>query len=235
MQRVKSSNLSLADESRQPGGKAGYHHGNLKDHLIAATRSLIDVHGPEHFKVADACRLAGVSTAAPYRHFSDREALLEAVAIAGFNDLRDEARAAGKLLPQGTAEAISAIGKAYVVFAIREPNLFRLMFSHNSLASDESDSDNGTEEYPIDGVAPPSPTLCGREAAGRECYEVLLEQLVVTLNRDAIDEEVIKAAFPLWTFVHGLSFLVIDGNLAVNQLPIDIMRQIDFVSTRLMP
>lgn len=228
--------LVLVDDATRSSSKAGYHHGNLRDHLIAATRSLIDEHGPEHFKVADACRLAGVSTAAPYRHFSDREALLEAVAIAGFHDLRDEARAAGRLLPQGSTEAISAIGKAYVLFAIREPNLFRLMFSHNSSGSDESEmeSDTGIHESPKDDVGS-STTLCGREAAGRECYEVLLEQLVFTLKRDVIDEEVIKAAFPLWTFVHGLSFLVIDGNLAVNQLPIDIMQQIDFVSSRLMP
>lgn len=226
------------------GNKAGYHHGNLRDHLIAATRSLIEADGSEHFKIAEACRHAGVSTAAPYRHFSDRQALLEAVAIAGFHDLRDESRAAGRAYVQGTAKALSAIGKAYVVFACREPNLFRLMFSHsaakfNKLIDQHPSKQSIANDKKIIADAKErvkSPEMSSaREIAGRESYEVLLEQLVITLNRETIDEEVLKAAFPLWTFVHGLSFLAIDGNLAVNQLPIDIMAQIDWASERLMP
>ncbi len=226
----------MVNDTESPGNKAGYHHGNLRDHLIAATRSLVEADGSEHFKVADACRGAGVSTAAPYRHFSDRQALLDAVAIAGFNDLRDEARAAGKPHEQGSAKAVSAIGKAYVVFAIREPNLFRLMFGHNRVTPNQLVVASDTKTI-IDAkvIANSSDIVCPRMGAGRECYEVLLEQLVITLQRDVIDEDVLKAAFPLWTFVHGLSFLAIDGKLAVHQLPIDIMQQIDWASERLMP
>jgi len=199
--------------------RTDYHHGNLRDHLIDATRSLVSTDGLEHFKVADACRHAGVSTAAPYRHFSNRQELLEAVAIAGFNDLRDEARAAGRSCQLGSAEAISAIGKAYVAFACREPNLFRLMFG----GSAKQDEDHAQQ----------SASAC--EVAGRQCYEVLLEQLVTTLGKKTIDAAVIEAAFPLWTFVHGLSFLLIDGNLSVNQMPIDTDLQIERVTVQLMP
>lgn len=237
---------AVMSDTKSSSNKAGYHHGNLRDHLIAATRSLIASDGSESFKVADACRHAGVSTAAPYRHFSDRQALLEAVAIAGFHDLRDEARAAGKSYVKGSAKAVSAVGKAYVVFACKEPNLFRLMFSHNAVECSQQLSNNHLSNNQLiasgnktivdaKNCANSSGIVSDRMAAGRECYEVLLEQLVITLKREVIDEEVLKAAFPLWTFVHGLSFLAIDGNLAVNQLPIDIMEQIDWASARLMP
>lgn len=214
--------------------RSGYHHGNLRDHLIAATRSLIESHGSEQFKVADACRYAGVSTAAPYRHFSDRQALLEAVAVAGFHDLRDEARAAGAKHANGSIDAVSAIGKAYVAFACREPNLFRLMFGQSAKDTEHARHATSLVENACKGVTVnPDNNAC--ETAGRECYEVLLEQLVVTLECQSIDEAVVRAAFPLWTFVHGLSFLVIDGNLSVNQMPIDIERQIDWATERLMP
>lgn len=200
--------------------RTGYHHGNLRDHLISATRALIETKRPEYFKVADACRHAGVSTAAPYRHFADRKALLDAVAIAGFHDLREVAWVAGSQHTKGSVDAVSAIGKAYVEFACRESNLFRLMFGQSG-SDDETKAD--TEG------------MSSCEIAGRACYEVLLEQLVVTLARDSIDEQVIEAAFPLWTFVHGLSFLLIDGNLSVNRMPIDVGQQIDRATIRLMP
>lgn len=203
--------------------RPGYHHGNLRDHLIRATRTLIEVKRTELFKIADACRHAGVSTAAPYRHFSDRQALLDAVAIAGFHDLRDAARAAGAQHPKGSVVAVSAIGKAYVEFACNESNLFRLMFGQSGSGADANRSVAKHE-----GANP-----C--EIAGRECYTVLLEQLQATLGRESIDEQVIEASFPLWTFVHGLAFLLIDGNLSVNRMPIDVGQQIERAAERLMP
>lgn len=199
------------------GKRDGYHHGNLRDHLIAATRALIEQDGVDGFKVSHACRHAGVSTAAPYRHFTDKHALLDAVATTGFHDLRDSARAAGAPYEKGSVDAVSAIGKAYVKFAVENPRLFRLMFT---LSEEEKEEERK-----------PSPN----QQAGRECYEVLLEQLVVTLNRDGIDKPVIEAAFPLWTFVHGLSFLLIDDKLSVNKMPIDIEQQIERVTACLMP
>src|ERR1700753_1263168 len=62
----------------------GYHHGNLRAALIKAARDLIKEKGPAGFTFADAARSAGVSPAAPYRHFRDREALLAGVAREGF-------------------------------------------------------------------------------------------------------------------------------------------------------
>lgn len=224
----------MNQEKDGTGKRSGYHHGNLRDHLIAATRSLINIDGSESFKVADACRHAGVSTAAPYRHFSDRQALLDAVAVAGFHELRDEARYAGEAHPKGSNEAVSAIGKAYVAFACREPNLFKLMFGQSAAGQATSNNSGGTNEKHSTTFVDTN-TVSDCKTAGRECYEVLLEQLAATLNQEEINEAVIEAAFPLWTFVHGLSFLVIDGNVSVNRMPINIDEQIDKATMRLMP
>ena len=69
---------------RRAREERGYHHGNLKEALIQAARQLIAEKGPAGFTFADAARSAGVSPAAPYRHFRDREALLADVAREGF-------------------------------------------------------------------------------------------------------------------------------------------------------
>ena len=99
----------------------GYHHGNLKEALIEAARALIAEKGPAGFTFADAARFAGVSPAAPYRHFRDRDALLADVAREGFQ--RFEAMlttgwANGKPDP---VTAFHNVGRAYLAFAHAEP------------------------------------------------------------------------------------------------------------------
>ncbi len=106
----------------------GYHHGNLREALIQAARELIAEKGPGGFTFADAARWAGVSAAAPYRHFRDRDALLADVAREGFQ--RFEAMlaagwAGGKPDP---LTAFHNIGKAYLAFARAEPAYYAAMF-----------------------------------------------------------------------------------------------------------
>ena len=76
------------------GERRGYHHGNLREALVAAAVDLISQHGPEGFTVAEAARLAGVSPGAPYRHFRDAEALLAEVALRGFERFAEALSAA---------------------------------------------------------------------------------------------------------------------------------------------
>ncbi len=73
------------------GGPRGYHHGNLKEALVRAALELIAEKGPAGFTFADAARWAGVSPAAPYRHYRDRDALLADVARRGFEHLHRRA------------------------------------------------------------------------------------------------------------------------------------------------
>ena len=70
--------------SKDGGGPRGYHHGNLKEALIRAALDLIAKKGAAGFTFAEAARWAGVSPAAPYRHFRDRDELLSDVARRGF-------------------------------------------------------------------------------------------------------------------------------------------------------
>jgi AcrR family transcriptional regulator len=108
--------------------EGAYHHGNLREALIEAARKLIAEKGPAGFTFADAARAAGVSPAAPYRHFRDREALMADVAREGFR--RFEA-----MLSTGWANgkpdpltAFNNVGHAYLTFARAEPAYYAAMF-----------------------------------------------------------------------------------------------------------
>jgi AcrR family transcriptional regulator len=106
----------------------GYHHGNLRETLIEAALSLIAEKGPAGFTFADAARWAGVSPAAPYRHFRDRDALMADVARKGFE--RFEA-ALAKAWNGGQPDPMSAfhkVGQAYLDFARTEPAYYAAMF-----------------------------------------------------------------------------------------------------------
>ena len=113
---------------RRAGEERGYHHGNLREALIEAARKLIAEKGPAGFTFADAARSAGVSPAAPYRHFRDREALLADVAREGF--ARFEAMLATGWA-NGKPDPITAfhnVGSAYLAFARSEPAYYAAMF-----------------------------------------------------------------------------------------------------------
>src|SRR3954447_17153714 len=71
--------------SKDGGRGRGYHHGNLKEALMRAALELIAQNGPAGFTFAEAARSAGVSPAAPYRHFRDRDELLSSIARRGFD------------------------------------------------------------------------------------------------------------------------------------------------------
>lgn len=193
--------------------KAGYHHGDLHGELVNAARKLIEEHGPDGFSMSDACRLAGVSTAAPYRHFSSKQDLLSEVAKDGLGRLGAEMEERASGFDRGTIDSISAIGRAYVDFARREPHTFRLMFSTKK-------HQGRVEEL---------------KQVGRGSYGVLLREVARYLGEPDVNETVLRASFPLWTQVHGLSFLAIDGKLEVIDFPVNIDESILLATERLLP
>jgi AcrR family transcriptional regulator len=106
----------------------GYHHGNLKEALVRAALELIAEKGPAGFTFADAARWAGVSPAAPYRHYRDRDALLADVARRGFELF---AAALAQAWDDGRPDVMTAfdrLGKTYLAFAKREPAYYSAMF-----------------------------------------------------------------------------------------------------------
>ena len=82
-----------------PPHRTSYHHGDLRAQLISAVSDLVETHGPDGFSVAEAARRAGVSSAAPYKHFKDRPEILRAVASEGMDRLREAMAAAAARYP----------------------------------------------------------------------------------------------------------------------------------------
>lgn len=190
--------------------KAAYHHGDLRAELVDATRKLVEEKGASGFSVAEAARSAAVSTAAPYRHFKDKTALLHAVAEDGMQRLAASFDARIADLPAGSPEAIVELGCAYVDFAAAEPGVFRLMFAAHE-------------------AKPDSLTM-----AGMACYGRLERQVALHLDSGEQDELTQTVALPLWIFVHGASFLLIDGKLEETRARGGLRELIDRATRRLL-
>ena len=109
-------------------GRRGYHHGNLREALIQAALSLIGEKGPAGFTIAEAARSAGVSPAAPYRHFRDREELMGDVARLGFERFAADLDTAWHGGNPSPLEALQNTGRAYLAFARNEPAYYAAMF-----------------------------------------------------------------------------------------------------------
>jgi AcrR family transcriptional regulator len=108
--------------------RRGYHHGNLREALVDAAIALIEEKGPQGFTMAEAAKRAGVSAAAPYRHFAGRDDLIVEIARRGFvlfAELMEFAYDDGG--PSALA-AFSAIGRAYLAFAEKHPGYYMAMF-----------------------------------------------------------------------------------------------------------
>ncbi|MEX1662211.1 TetR/AcrR family transcriptional regulator [Thioclava sp. 15-R06ZXC-3] len=108
--------------------KQGYHHGNLRQALVASALALIEEKGPTGFTLSEAAKRAGVTPAAVYRHFEGREDLIVECARQGyliFGDVLENAWNDGK--PTALA-AFSATGRAYLAFARQYPGHYMAMF-----------------------------------------------------------------------------------------------------------
>jgi AcrR family transcriptional regulator len=184
--------------SRQDGPR-GYHHGNLKEALIRAALELIAKKGPAGFTFAEAARWAGVSPAAPYRHFRDRDELLADVARRGFEQF---AAALERAWDGGRPEPFAAferVGKAYLEFARKEPSYYSAMFEAG---------------VPLDA----NPEF--REAGDR-AFNVLraaTETLIATMPAGR-RPPVMMMALHIWALSHGIASLFGRGDAASRRLP----------------
>jgi AcrR family transcriptional regulator len=109
-------------------GRRGYHHGNLREALIQSALNLIRDKGAAGFTIAEAARSAGVSPAAPYRHFRDREELIADVARLGFERFANDLEKAWHGGHPSSLEALQNVGRAYLAFARNEPAYYAAMF-----------------------------------------------------------------------------------------------------------
>jgi AcrR family transcriptional regulator len=104
--------------------RASYHHGALKEALLAAAAELIAARGPEGFSLLDSAKACGVGASAPYKHFPDKAALLRAVAARGATLLGEALR-----LAWSSPEGFAGMGAAYLRFARENPGEYAAMFA----------------------------------------------------------------------------------------------------------
>ncbi|MET9211375.1 MULTISPECIES: TetR/AcrR family transcriptional regulator [unclassified Nocardia] len=166
-----------------------YHHGDLPSALVRAAVELLEEDGAADLSLRAAARRAGVSTAAPYRHFADRDALLSAVAAVGYRDLAEQLVAASPA--PSTSEDLAAIAVAYVRFALARPALFRVMFS--------------------DPCDPTSPERVAATTAIHEYVRAIVRQVFPDGDEDSL-------ATAMWALVHGLAFLYLHGKFDADGL-----------------
>jgi AcrR family transcriptional regulator len=179
--------------------RRGYHHGNLKEALIEAALSLISQKGPGGLTFADAARAAGVSPAAPYRHFRDREALLADVAQRGFVLLAEAlTRAWGDGQPDAL-RAFDRVGKAYLGFARQEPAYYAAMF--------ESGADIGAD-----------PNLRAAADDAFSAVRTAVEAVITTLPA-ASRPPAMMMTLHIWSQAHGIASLFGRGDQARRPIP----------------
>jgi AcrR family transcriptional regulator len=166
---------------------------------------LIERAGADALTLRGAAKLAGVSQAAPYRHFRNKEALLAAVAEEGFRAMVELMGRRSAPHRKDPAARLRALGRAYVEFAARHPAHFRLMFGR----------------MPVERTAHP-----GLQAAATAAYGLLIDAIrdcqTAGLARAGEPEELALCA---WSAVHGLSALMVDGQLGERTGPLEPLAQ----------
>lgn len=177
----------------QKNPKIPYHHGDLRNSLIAAAEQLLAQKGVTELSLREVAKAAGVSHAAPYRHFHDKTALIEALATAGFNRLRDGCEKAQMRYPDDPERQFVEAGMAYLFYAIEKPAIVHLMFG---------------------GVV--SLDACGEalKQAADAAFESLV-QIVGNGQKAGLYQkaDVVDLTLTAWSTVYGLSLMATAGLL----------------------
>jgi AcrR family transcriptional regulator len=180
--------------------RESYHHGDLKRALTSAALSLVSEKGPKGFTLTEAARRAGVSAAAPYRHFADKAELLATVAEQGFRELHADLAAAADRASDPN-ERVIELGRVYVRWAVTHPDYYQVMFGTESLKA----------QHP------------GLAEAAEQAFGELLDAITRCQEAGIVQsDDPREAAAPFWSLVHGIASLAIGGDLravGIHQAP----------------
>jgi len=178
-----------------------YHHGNLREALLINGLKLLESTQGIDFSMRELTRIIGVTPNAVYRHFSNKEQLLTALAIYGFEQLL-EAQAQVILKASNPKEAFLETGREYINFAIKNPSLFRLMYGRFAVNQEDEKLKSMADLF----------------------YTGLLYAGATAYNTTAQDSQAQTRATLSWGIVHGLSHLIIDGQFNhLNSKELDTM------------
>ncbi|NNJ94799.1 MAG: TetR/AcrR family transcriptional regulator [Halobacteria archaeon] len=175
--------------------KDGYHHGDLRNALLSAAEGLLVQHGPGGLSLREVARVAGVSHTAPYRHFSDKAALLQALARRGFERLHAAMTDAAAGVPHGPEQQLIAAGIACVRHAVNHAEITQLMFG-------------GTLASTVDAAG---------DMSGRDAFAALQTIIESGISAGVFRQrEPRELALVAWTSMHGLAMLMTAGLLEVD-------------------
>jgi AcrR family transcriptional regulator len=185
---------------KDQGRERGYHHGNLKEALLQAALDLITQKGPAGFTFADAARMAGVSPAAPYRHFRDRDELLSSIAQRGFEQFEAILTQAWDDGRPDTVTAFERVGRAYLAFARNEPAFYSAMFESG---------------IPVDS----NPNLSAASERAFAIIRAAAERLAAMAPPGVPRPPALMMALHIWSMSHGVASLFGRGDGARRKLP----------------
>lgn len=170
--------------------KRPYHHGDLRQAIIETAIAMLDEPEGWQFTLREVARRAGVSHAAPYKHFPDKGALLIEIALIGFDRLRDALAASTR--SGNEARALDAAARAYLDFGLQNPALYRMMFGAEIGSSPAVHLD--------------------KRAMG--AFEIVVDLLARGQVAGLIRKRPVQGqAASAWAQLHGLTMLSLDGLL----------------------
>jgi AcrR family transcriptional regulator len=173
--------------------KNRYHHGDLRQELLKSAAEIISKEGLDKLTIRTLSHRIEVSRTALYRHFPDKTALLAAIAQDGFIKLTSRYREINSDTSLNASMRFQMIGHAYVEFALTNPGHYRLMFGHEIMR----------EKRPSELVA-----------AAKETFDEFLSSVEeVRKETDVKPDDSLSLASMAWIVVHGLSSLLIDGQV----------------------
>jgi AcrR family transcriptional regulator len=182
---VSTSKSAATSKPASKAKRKTYNHGDLRAALLDAADGLLDEGGVEAVSLREVARRTGVTATATYRHFSDKESLLAALALRGF-------QAFGMALQKGAAKSdnpLASMGQTYVRFALARPGRFRLMFGPAVADRDRH------------------PELKAAVEAVTQGFGQAIQ------SRSDLDAAPAVTALRLWSMIHGLCHLLLDGML----------------------
>jgi AcrR family transcriptional regulator len=166
-----------------------YHHGDLRNALVEAGLKVLAEQGIAGLNLREVARVAGVSHAAPYRHFADKEALVAAIAEDGFRQLQAALRKVVAKTPRTASQQLVAMGQCYVLFALKYSDHFRVMFTSTR------DAETQPELYAL--------SKCG--------FLMLIDAISAGQTSGAlVAGDPTDFAKTLWATMHGLAVLLVD-------------------------
>lgn len=172
-----------------------YHHPGLKQELINNGLLLLNKEGIENFSLRKVARMCGVSHTAPYKHFEDKDALINEIVSEVWKDFYSALSEAANAYPDNPPLQIVEIGKAYVKFMVENPEYLKFMFLSDNLVDIKIRENK----------------FCGFEGSAFEIFKISAERYFKAINLDK--NLYLEKTLSMWSMVHGTAILIAKGTI----------------------